>query len=122
MPPIAEASLTEHERRVVDLFLEAVTERLGERLRSVWLYGSRARGEEPGEYSDVDLLIVAEGGREADRLVNDVMVETAMDEGANPFLFSTIVLTPERLANRREIRSFFIQEVDRDKIVLHGEP
>jgi hypothetical protein len=27
----------------------------------------------------------------------------------------------ERL-QRREIRSFFIQEVDRDKIVLHGEP
>ena len=28
----------------------------------------------------------------------------------------------ERLAQRREIKSFFIQEVDHDKIVLYGEP
>ena len=31
-------------------------------------------------------------------------------------------LPPEHVAQRREIRSFFIQEVDRDKIVLWGEP
>jgi len=32
------------------------------------------------------------------------------------------VYSPERLAQRREIRSFFIDEVDRDEIVLAGEP
>ncbi len=32
------------------------------------------------------------------------------------------VYTPERIAQRREIRSFFTQEVDRDKVVLYGEP
>ena len=40
----------------------------------------------------------------------------------NPFGFSTIVWDPDRLRRRREIRSFFAQEVDRDKVVIYGEP
>jgi hypothetical protein len=34
----------------------------------------------------------------------------------------TKLYDPELVANRRGIRSFFMQEVDRDKIVLAGEP
>lgn len=37
-------------------------------------------------------------------------------------LLSLVVWDPEWLAHRRDIRSFFVQEVDRDKIVLHGSP
>lgn len=48
--------------------------------------------------------------------------EAADAAGGDPMLFSVIVYTPERVAQRREIRSFFIQEVDRDKIVLVGKP
>jgi len=40
----------------------------------------------------------------------------------NPFAFTTVVWDPEWLRRRRAIRSFFIQEVDRDKIVLYEEP
>ena len=47
--------------------------------------------------------------------------EAAEGEGLSYFLFSPHVYTPERIARRREIRSFFIQEVDRDKIVLYGD-
>jgi hypothetical protein len=36
--------------------------------------------------------------------------------------FSIMVGTPEWIAGRRAIRSFFLQDVDRDKIVLYGEP
>ena len=46
----------------------------------------------------------------------------AYAEGANPAGFSAQVYSPERLAQRRKIKSFFIQEVDRDKIVLAGGP
>ncbi len=45
-----------------------------------------------------------------------------MAEGANPLVFSIQVYEPDRVADRRRIRSFFFQEVDRDKIVLFGEP
>lgn len=43
-------------------------------------------------------------------------------EGANPAFFAVKLYDPERIAERRRIRSFFMQEVDRDKIALAGEP
>lgn len=122
MPTLAQATLREEERRVIEHFVEALRERLGGRLRSVWLYGSRARGEEPGPESDVDLLVVSDGGLNDDgSIVNEVMFNAAWDAGQDPFSFSTIVWDPDWLRRRREIRSFFAQEVDRDKIVLYGE-
>jgi len=42
----------------------------------------------------------------------------------DPRAFSPVqgyVHTPEWLDGRRAIRSFFIAEVDRDKVVLHGD-
>lgn len=36
-------------------------------LESVWLFGSRARGEDRGEGSDVDLLVITRGDPERDR-------------------------------------------------------
>jgi hypothetical protein len=54
--------------------------------------------------------------------VTGLMDRAADAEGANSAFFSTFVFTPEHIAQRREIRSFFMQEVDRDKIVLAGEP
>lgn len=47
-------------REAVDRFVHAVTDRLGDRLVSVVLYGSVARGT-PKKGSDVDLLVVVEG-------------------------------------------------------------
>ncbi|MGH2991000.1 MAG: nucleotidyltransferase family protein [Solirubrobacterales bacterium] len=108
---------------VIARFVDALRERLGERLRSVWLFGSRARGERPASESDVDLLVVSEGGSRTDGpVVNEVIWQVAWDAGLNPFAFTTVVWDPARLSQRRAIRSFFIQEVDRDKIVLFGEP
>jgi predicted nucleotidyltransferase len=114
--------LSEVERRVLDRVVPALEERLGERLRSAWLYGSRARGEPPRDDSDVDLLLIVEGAEEDEGGLFRLVYDAAEHEGANPFVFSVRVYTPERLAQRRDIRSFFIQEVDRDKIVLAGEP
>lgn len=96
-------------------------EELGEDLRAVWLYGSRARREEPHDESDIDLMVIADGGHErywtkAFELTNEV----ADAEGVSPVWYSVFVSHPEWLRGRREIRSFFIAEVDRDKIVLYG--
>jgi len=54
--------------------------------------------------------------------VIDHAFESERAEGPAPVLVSTLLYGTERLAQRREIESFFIQEVDRDKIVLFGEP
>jgi len=52
-------SILEGYRRAVDIIVEALKDSLGEKLVSIILYGSTARGD-VSEYSDIDLLIVLE--------------------------------------------------------------
>ena len=123
MSALAAASLTDRERVVLDRLVDLLADELGARLRSVWLYGSRARGETPYPESDIDVLVIVDPTLPGDELkVIDLSWEAADEEGPVSGLISTLVYTAERLAQRRQIRSFFIQEVDRDKIVLYGEP
>ncbi|HEV2856968.1 MAG TPA: nucleotidyltransferase domain-containing protein [Solirubrobacterales bacterium] len=114
------AQLTESERRTVEQFAARLNSELGSDLRALWLYGSRARGTAHPE-SDVDLLVIAEGGRDRyGRIAGDLSEEAAISEGESPFNYSVHVHDPAWLDRRRAIESFFIQEVDRDKIVLAG--
>ena len=123
MSVLAEASLSDAEHRVLERLGSALEAEFGSRLRSVWLYGSRARGEKPHPESDVDLLVVLDrSSMDDDHRVYDIVWSAAEKVGVSPVLFSTLVYDVDRIAQRREIRSFFIQEVDRDKIVLFGEP
>lgn len=125
---LAAAMLTAGERRVVERTVEALRSRLGDDLRAVWLYGSRARGEadpaetDPDRRSDVDLLAIAEGGdSQYGKTVNSLRFDVAEAFGDDPFVFSVKVMDPEWLRGRREIESFFIREVDRDKLILYGD-
>ena len=114
------AQLSEGERRVVERFASSLNDALGDDLRALWLYGSRARRTAHSE-SDVDLLVIADGGRDLHgRTAGDLSEEIAFAEGESPFNYSVHVHDPKWLQDRREIESFFIQEVDRDKIVLVG--
>lgn len=108
---------------MLDRLVELLRARFGDELKAVWLYGSRARGERPEPDSDVDLLVITQGGRARDlSTVTRLIYRAAEAEGANPIPFAAHVYDPESIAQRRAIESFFIQEVDRDKIVLYGEP
>jgi predicted nucleotidyltransferase len=123
MPSLASTSLDPTERRVVDRLVELLRDEFAEGLESVWLYGSRARGEPPTDESDVDLLVVARGDRHRnlDRAI-ELLWGAAKAEGADPLVFSVKVWDPARIADRRAIDSFFMRELDRDKIVLAGKP
>jgi predicted nucleotidyltransferase len=114
-------SLEETERRVVERLLELLRAEYARHLRAVWLYGSRARGEPAQEDSDIDLLVVTDGGRERDLpRVTRLVAIAAEGEGADPTRFAVHVVDPAWIEERRQIASFFIQEVDRDKVVLEG--
>lgn len=118
---LAGATLSEAERNTVRRFVAMMDNALGDDLRGLWLYGSRARGEPPQKDSDVDLLVIAEGDREhRRRLAMDLSEAAALAEDECPFTYSVHVFDPEWLQGRRKIESFFIQEVDRDKVVLAG--
>lgn len=118
---LSNATLSEAERNTVRRFVALMDDALGDDLRGLWLYGSRARGETPREGSDVDLLVIANGDRERQwRLAMDLSEAAALAEGESPFTYSVHVHDEEWLRGRREIESFFVGEVDRDKIVLSG--
>jgi predicted nucleotidyltransferase len=118
---LEEASLTATERRVIERLVRDLQAELGADLHAVWLYGSRARAEPPEPDSDIDLIVVSSrGGVHDDLRVIELTRDAALAEGENPFVFSPKLYDPARIAQRREIRSFFMQAVDRDKIVLFG--
>ncbi len=121
---LARAWLSADERSLLERFVAELGARLGRELYAVWLFGSRARGELPRDPdSDVDLLVLAgDVSWEGKRRVFSALDTAARDLGleALSWSFSVHVNTPEWLAGRREIRSFFIAEVDRDKVVLCG--
>lgn len=123
METLAQATLTDRERRTLDRFVELLREEFRDELRSVWLYGSRARGEPPRAESDIDLIVVTQRAKaEARAPISRLLYKVAVEQGASPAFFSLQVYDPAHVERRREIGSFFFQEVDRDKIVLAGEP
>lgn len=66
-------------------------------------------------------MVITKGGRERDfdRVHNAAMESEPLMAGEETIL-AHFVADAEWIAGRREIESFFIREVDRDKIVLLG--
>jgi predicted nucleotidyltransferase/HEPN domain-containing protein len=123
MASLATTTLTDAERRALDRLVADLERELGDELHAVWLYGSRARGEPPrDEDSDVDLLVVtSRAEQETPERVRKLVKDAAAAEGLSPYVsLSAITTTPEWVWRRRAIEAFYIQEVDRDKIVLGG--
>lgn len=122
MPALVDATtLTAEQLHLLDSLVPRLLEEL--RAESIWLYGSRARAEPPAPDSDVDLLVIAPGGRWENLLAaSKILYNVAAEIAADPTPFAIQVGDRAWLEQRRAIRSFFIQEVDRDKIVLAGEP
>lgn len=122
MATLADTSLNADERALLDRFVSELRAGLGDELHAVWLFGSRARGERrPDEKSDVDLLVLVDDASwEGKSRVNAALDDSsrALDLEGVAWSFSVHVNTPAWLAQRRAIQSFFIAEVDRDKVVV----
>lgn len=127
---LADLSLTPREGRVVERMLDRLSDDLGDDLLAVWLFGSRARGEadieefDPDQRADVDLMVVVAPGQDAGSLKWELgphLEVIADEEGDSPVFYSALFYDAEKIRERRRIRSFFLQEVDRDKVVLLGD-
>ena len=121
MALLTEAALSEDERRLVERLVEELRAELGESLRAVWLYGSRARGER-GPDSDIDLLVITADAAEIEsgelwRLGERVSIELGMGGAPVSILHGDL----SWLAERRGVEAFYVKEVDRDKLVLYGD-
>jgi predicted nucleotidyltransferase len=125
MSTLSETSLAPDERALLERYVEKLHRHLGDRLHAVWLFGSRARGEPRSEDSDVDVLVLVEDASWDGRMLVRTILDDAareLDMDALVWSFSVHVHGPDWLAQRREIRSFFVAELDRDKLVLSGAP
>jgi predicted nucleotidyltransferase len=123
MGSLTGSSLSVGERALLERFAQRLRLHLGNDLNAVWLFGSRARGEQPGRDSDVDVLVlVGDASWPAKVRVREILAAEARELGleALAWSFSIHVNTPAWLEQRREIESFFIAEVDRDKVVVSG--
>lgn len=88
-----------------------------------------ARGEaDPEEThhdrrSDIDSMAILGASRDVSAFkweFTPKLIELIEAEGDTPPYYSLRMYDADRLRDRRRIRSFFFQEVDRDKIVLAG--
>jgi len=118
--PLADAvtALFQHERSRWESVQDALQQALASRheVRSVWLYGSVARGED-GPHSDVDVVIVMnDSGIEASHQVRDAV--QALGDTLS-LHFSAVVLTPEELAAIHKDDPWWT-DVMRDAKVLKG--
>lgn len=121
MSTLERARLEPAERRVLDELVGRLRVELAGDLLAVWLYGSRARGEQTGEDSDVDLLVFTARGREDSDIVRRLVDEAADAAGGRASTFSARVFDRDDLEHGRRVHSFYFREVDRDKLVLHGD-
>lgn len=124
MRRLADTSLSADERALLERFAIILRARLGSELHALWLFGSRARGELAAhEDSDVDVLALVDDaswdGKKRVHAAFDQAVSELGLEDLSPW-FSVHINTLEWLEGRRAIKSFFIGEVDRDKVVIEG--
>lgn len=117
-----EISLSRGERDALEALVRALSGALGDRLRGVWLYGSRARGERTGPESDVDVLVLLDDLRPDDRVrVADLAWDAVEATGEGPAYFVPKTRDLAWLEERRAIGSFFVAEIDRDRVILAGD-
>jgi predicted nucleotidyltransferase len=123
MTTLSQASLSTDERALLARFAAELSSEKDMEPHAIWLFGSRARGEQPGEDSDVDVLVLVEDASWEGKMRVHAAFQAAsraLDLQALTWSFSVHINTPAWLEQRRGINSFFIAEVDRDKIVLSG--
>lgn len=119
MATLATAALDAAERRTLDRLVGLVQDEFGDRLESIWLYGSRARGERHEE-SDVDVMVLLTEQLEHDRQRGSQLAgQATQEEGTWGTLLSVQVQDLQWLEGRRAIDSFFAQELDRDRLSLY---
>lgn len=105
--------LTPSEDKIVKEFCEVITDRFGDKIISIQLFGSRARGDATME-SDVDLLILTHSD---DWHLSDAIGDMAYDYLLDTGLYiSCKVISQDRFGWMKRIRSSFARFVSEEAI------
>ena len=93
-------------RKALEVFLEEIRDRLGDKIKEIIVFGSYARGDYDEE-SDIDIMIV--GDVSLDEVI-DISTEVLLRYGE---LISPIVVTPEEFKKRNDS---FIRTIKREGV------
>ena len=107
--------IKEKYRKVVTEFVRRALEKYGDKINSIVLFGSVARGE-AGKESDIDILVVAAGDRfkirrELSELVLDILLETGE-------YISVKTLSMEDFEFLKGIKSSFLKNVMQEGVFI----
>ena len=109
------SGLNTQDHRALRLFRERVRQAFPDRVDSLHLFGSKARGDAQID-SDADVLVILAQAdwrdqRQVSGIATDVLVETGVD-------ISPKVYSREQVARMRRRRNVFLQEVVKDAVPL----
>jgi len=103
------------EKALID-FKDRVVKELGDRVESIVVYGSVARGE-AGKDSDIDVLIVGKA-KEIRSKVSEIGYEVDYENNFETFI-TPIYYTMDELEHRMRVGSPFIYEVLKEGVSLY---
>lgn len=104
--------------KALKAFTDRVLKELGDRVESIVVYGSVARGE-AGEDSDIDVLIV---GRDKEMRSNVLEIGYDVDyENSFETFITPICFTSEEFEHRMKVGSPFIFEVLKEGVTLYDD-
>lgn len=105
--------LTDTEKKAVREIKEKVTALVGDRLKGIYLFGSKARGDYDPE-SDVDLAIIIEDlDRSLKRKVIDIVVEVETDY---IIVISSLVISWKNFLQLKERERRIALDIEREGI------
>lgn len=107
--------ITTTEKRALRQFKKGLLDTFGDRVVSVHLFGSKARGDATEE-SDTDVLVILHDALWQDRrTVNHLSVDVMLETGV---LLSAKTFTPKQMAEMQHNRAMFWQSIEPDLIRL----
>jgi predicted nucleotidyltransferase len=114
MNPALNVPTIDKRKRIPAAAIRAVTRQIAEKFKpkKIILFGSYARGN-PGQYSDVDLLIIMESPVKSLEIRRYLGVMFGLD---------LLVYTPKLLKERVKMGDSFIQDILREGKILYESP
>ncbi len=105
-------------KEAAEEFARRVTAGLGDRIDSIVLYGSVARGQARRD-SDIDILVISSKDKETINRIEDIRSDFEYERNFT-FLISLIYYRREELYHLIALGSPFVKEVLKDGVILYN--
>ena len=104
-----------HEKGALNRITQSLREQFPKRVRGVYVFGSRARGDH-SEWSDFDVLVVV---KDREPLIEEAIVSLFVEEEIRSGLeFTPLIKDLEAFESEKRFRTPFYENLTREGIVM----